>query len=86
MSDMGEAHPASWYIVQGIKDIESIPQCVRDGMAIEADDQDARMDELDRRLRIMDTKYNELLGIMHALGDRIQTATDALVESTKERP
>jgi hypothetical protein len=80
---MDEAHPASWYIAQGIKDIESIPRCVRDGMENEAEEQDARYRELDRRLRKQDAKYNELLGIMHALGDRIQAATDALIESTK---
>lgn len=81
--DMREAHPASWYIAQGIKDIESVPKTYRDSVDDGFADTEDRLNDLDTRLRKMDTKYNEVLGIMHELGERIAKATEALVAYSK---
>ncbi len=73
-----ETPTAAWYLAEGIRQIESIPVVLRDVMGEDADDTDSRCRDLDRRIRIMDTKFNEVLGLMHELGDRVVKATEAL--------
>lgn len=91
MTDMTEAHTSAWYAEQGITnpviqamlEVNKVPEVYRDMVSENQDEADQRMDTLDRRIRILDTKYNEILGLMHALGDRVQKATDALVAYTE---
>jgi hypothetical protein len=85
MDDIREAHPASWYIAQGIKDVEQVPETYRDMVSEGFQESEDRLGEMDQRIRALDAKYNQILGVMHDLGSKIEEATKALVAHTKQQ-
>lgn len=73
-----EAHPASWYIQQGIKDLGKVPQVFRDIVDEHITETDGRFEDVTARLKAVDAKYDEILQALKDLGDRVAKATEAL--------
>lgn len=72
-----------------IEELEKVPKFYRDMIDERFEDLEEADKDFDTRLRKMTAKYNEVLGLMHGLGDRIEAATNALValaEANRRRP